>query len=135
MDSQRVEEAHPSYPFIIKQLSADEAKILATLNGREYDFVWTMPFDQSTNLFRPNERHVEQDRLPREGLTFPDNVPFYLDHLWQLGLAGVFQEGNQQPLHDAARTRQIAVRAYNKYKLTNSGERFVRACMTSTNGP
>jgi hypothetical protein len=132
MDSQRVDEAHPAYPIIIKQLSADEAKVLAKLNNNEYDFTWTMPYDRSTNLFQPRERRVERDTFPRDGLTFPDNVSFYFDHLWQLGLAGIFQEGNQQPLYDAAHTRQVGVRSFDKFRLTELGKRFVQACMTKT---
>jgi len=43
-------------------------------------------------------RKVEVDQLPRDDLSFPENVPFYFEHLNQLGLAGIFQVGNQEPL-------------------------------------
>jgi Abortive infection alpha len=43
MDQERVSEAHPAFPIIIKQLSSDEAVVLASLDGTEYDFVFTQP--------------------------------------------------------------------------------------------
>jgi hypothetical protein len=71
---------------------------------------------------------VKVDDLPRENLQYPQNVSFYFEHLSHLGLAGVFQEGNQQPLFDTPRTMQTGVRVFRKYRLTPFGERFLRAC-------
>ncbi len=129
MDSDRVDEAHPSYPLIIKQLAPDEAKILASLNGQQYDYVYTMPFDKTNNLFRPSEKVQEVDDLPRNNLRFPNNISFYFDHMHQLGLAGIYQEGNQIPLYDSPPTQQTGVRVFSKYRLTPFGVRFVRACV------
>jgi hypothetical protein len=94
MDHDRVHEAHPSYPIIIKQLSADEARILASLHGNTFDYVWTREFDDQQKVF-VGQNNVEVDKLPREGLAFPDNIQFYFEHLNQLGVAGIFQIGNQ----------------------------------------
>jgi hypothetical protein len=125
MNSDQLERAHPAFPTIIRQLSADEARMLATLNGAEFDFVHTMPFDRTTNLFGASL--VERDALPKEELVFPSKVPFYVNHLNQLGLAGIFQDGNQEPLFDSAR-QQNGVRVRAKYRLTDFGKAFVAAC-------
>jgi hypothetical protein len=126
MDSERVGEAHPAFPIIIKQLSSDEARILKSLSAAQYDFVYTSDYNRLTNLF--SGRKIQVDALPRDGLTFPENVGFYLDHLHQLGLAGIFQQGNQEPLRDAS-GNQNGVRVRSKYMLTDLGKRFVRACV------
>ena len=103
--------------------------ILKSLNNTEYDFVFTRDYDRTTNLFLAG-RNIEIDTLPRDGLTFPENVNFYFEHLDKLGLAGVFQDGNQKPMHRQSTPReQIGVRVRCKYRLTDFGQRFVIACM------
>jgi Abortive infection alpha len=130
MDSERVGEAHPAYPIIIKQLSPDEAIILAGLNGKTFDYVYTQDFDAGTNTFRP-PNPPEIDDLPKVNLNFANNTLFYFEHLDKLGLAGIFQTGNQEPLHDPSSRKQVGVRVRSEYRLTDFGRRFVQAC-TST---
>jgi hypothetical protein len=125
MDSERIGEAHPAFPIIIRQLSSDEARILKFLSTSQYDFVYTSDYNNITNLF--SGRKIETDALPRDELAFPDNVGFYMEHLHQLGLAGIFQHGNQVPLH--ADGKQTGIRVISKYRLTDLGQRFVRACL------
>jgi hypothetical protein len=136
MDSKRVNEAHPSYPMVIRQLSPDEAIILRVLEpDSQYELVYTEELIRSSTgpLFRPGT--VETDTFPRALLAFPDNLPFYMDHLNTLGLAGIFQEGNQEPLFDASSpSRQVAVRVRRKYRLTDFGHRFVQACVQKSSG-
>ena len=126
MDSDHSKDAHPAYPLLIKQLSSDEAKILTLLKSAQFDYVHTQDFDQQRNLF--SGHHVEVDDLPREGLIFPENVSFYMQHLDKLGLAGVYQAGNQEPLFLPGTRNQIGVRVRSKYLLTSFGQAFVRAC-------
>jgi Abortive infection alpha len=125
MNSVRLGEAHPAYPTIIRQLSSDEAWILSALKGQQYDHVYTRTFDQATNLFY-GPLIIEVDALPRDQLVFSDNVPFYMQHLDKLGLAGIFQVGNQEALFGAG--KQTGVRVRSTYRLTEFGEAFVRAC-------
>jgi hypothetical protein len=54
----------------------------------------------------------------------------YFSHLSKLNLARIFQEGNQEPLLDELRN-QTGVRVRSKYRLTDLGERFVRAHVTA----
>jgi hypothetical protein len=124
MDSQRLSEAHPAFPALIRQLSADEAKIVVSLKARHYDYVYTRNYDANARLFHGS--NVEVDDLPKTDLVFPNNVQLYMQHLDKLGLAGIFQEGNQEPLF-TERT-QTGVRVRSKYRLTEFGEQFVKAC-------
>jgi len=96
MDKNRLDEAHPAFPIIIRQLSSDEAKILKSLYDQTFDYVAVSNYDRQTNLFHHD--HIETDNLPRDDLSFAGNVPFYFQHLHQLGLAGIYQFGNQEPI-------------------------------------
>ena len=127
MDSDRVGEAHPAFPIIIRQLSSDEARILKMLSESQYDFIYTSDFNEATKLF--SGREIETDTLPLEKLAFPHNVSFYREHLHYLGLAGVFQHGNQVPLCTGG--RQTGVRVISKNRLTDLGRRFVHACTSA----
>jgi hypothetical protein len=52
----------------------------------------------------------------------------YLQHLNNLGLAGIFQDGNQQALFEGGAAQQTGVRVLSKYRLTEFGAAFVHAC-------
>jgi hypothetical protein len=125
MNSDRFGEAHPAYPMIIRQLSSDEAQILSALKIQQYDYVYTRTYNSTTNLFY-GPPAFEVDALPRDQLVFPDNVPLYMQHLDKLGLAGIFQVGNQETLVDGG--KQTGVRVRSTYRLTEFGEAFVRTC-------
>jgi len=88
----------------------------------------TRAYDRDKALFI-GPYHVEIDELPREGLIFPHNVDFYFDHLANMGLAGVFQEGNQEPLREdpSDPSKQTGTRIRSRYRLTDFGKRFVAA--------
>jgi hypothetical protein len=125
MDKDGIAHAHPAYPLIINQLSSDEAKLLVLLRDRTYRFVQTWRFEGG--LSHPDK--VEVDELPREVFTFPQNVQFYMEHLNQLGLAGIFEVPPQEPLFNPASGRlQSGSRAKYQYRLTQLGTRFVQAC-------
>ena len=127
VDENRADEAHPAYPHIIRQLSPDEAKILAMLKAKTYRYVYTRDYDTIRNLFvGPNK--VEVDELPRDGLVFPENVGFYMEHLDQLGLAGIYQEGNQEAIRDKGTSQQTGTKVNCLYQLKSFGHRFVQAC-------
>ena len=124
MDSHRANEAHPSFPHIIRQLSADEAKILERLNKTSFPFVYTKDWDPASKTF--SNQQIEQDGLPRTNLSFPDNIQFYFDHLNALGLAGIYEVRNQEPIIE--RGKQTGTRAFFEYQLSPLGQRFVSAC-------
>jgi abortive infection alpha-like protein len=121
MDRERVNEAHPAYPIIIKQLSSDEAKILSSLKSSNIGYYTTEFY---------GHRKAEFDRLPRDDLSFRENVSFYLDHLNQLGLAGIFQIASPEPLFGGDPRGQVGIRVRFECRLTSLGQRFVRACIS-----
>jgi hypothetical protein len=131
MDAERQGEAHPSYPIIIRQLSSDEAKILSQLRERGFEYVYTQELDHTTNLFHGHT--VEEDSFPRQGLSYPERVGFYFEHLDKLGLAGIYQHGNQAPITQGSgmQTIQIGTRVICRYRLTSLGQDFMRACSSS----
>ena len=126
MDRDKSNLAHPAFPLIVKQISSDEAKILKILSGAQYFIVYTSTFNPSTHLF--SERNIETDELPKNDLIFPQDIPFYMDHLYQLGIAGIFQDGNQTAIY-SEHGKQSGTRIISKYKLTEIGNRFVAACI------
>jgi Abortive infection alpha len=123
MDSQRVNEAHPAYPLLIRQLSSDEAILLKNLFRRPAQHIY---------IFRSREtpsRTVEVNEVSSiEGLTFPDNREFYLEHLMGLGLVnhGEFKEAEV-----VSREPEWAMRMFRHYQLSDVGEKFMTACMGS----
>ncbi len=124
MDKKRVEEAHPAYAHLIKQLSSDEARILLLLQHGDYDYIFTEDLNRETNLFV--NRQVEQDTLPRNDLDFPNNISFYMNHLDVLGLAKLLQLGHQEPIEFNG--VQTGTRVRCRYSLTKLGTAFVSAC-------
>jgi hypothetical protein len=99
--------------------------------------VYTLDFDNTKREFY-GHRKVEVDQFPRNDLSFPENVEFYIEHLNQLGLAGIFQVGNQEPLFgptpqfQGGSQIQVGIRSRCEYRLTDLGRRFVRACTPDT---
>lgn len=128
MDSRRASEAHPSFPYLIRQLSADEARLLRKLDGKAYLRQYTLDLDPRNQTFS-NEK-VEEDELPADGLDFPTSVRFYIEHLYSLGLAHVIQDGKQDPIYKGG--TQTGVRVRQKYELTPMGRKFVTACTASS---
>jgi hypothetical protein len=126
MDRERVNEAHPAYPIIIKQLSSDEAKILDSLKSSNFRYGYTEDFASKRKEFYTDE-------LPRSDLSFPENVRFYLEHLCQLGLAALFQVASPESLFGEPQIQggpqpQVGIRIRYECRLTDLGQRFVRAC-------
>ena len=127
-DKERVNEAHPSFPHLIKQLSADEALILKIIAEST----------RSQKPMRTTIRHklvdkrfyfetIENNDFPAGRLYFADNLQFYMEHLWALNLAGIFEYRNQETL--ATGGRQTGVREFREYRLTEIGTKFAAAVL------
>jgi hypothetical protein len=134
MDSERVDKAHPAYPFIVRQLSADEARVLEAIHMAEEPFEMIQLY-----AFKDGRSYagaIEKDNFPRDNLTFPDNVTFYMGHLQQLGIA-VLSDHRQDPIYDSAtpgKIQQTGVRVFFRYQLTDMGLRFLEACHSPSFG-
>jgi hypothetical protein len=127
MDSERVDKAHPAFPFIIRQLSADEAKVLEAMRNAVEPFEMVQLYQFKDNRFNPVA--LEKDNFPRDNLMFPDNLLFYTSHLDQLGLA-VRNDHRHDPLYsgEAGNQHQTGSRVFFRYELTDMGVRFLEAC-------
>lgn len=124
-DSERVSEAHPAYPHLIRQLSSDEAVVLRTLSkSKKLGRRQTATYHASTNRF-DNFVSLRED-FPDSQLRFPQNLSFYVDHLWNLGLAGLFK-ANEKPIY--ANGKQVGTDIEYEYRLTDLGERFIGAVL------
>jgi len=131
MDTERIEEAHPSYPWLIKQISSDEAVILLKLKDAEFEYVYTSSLERNTMRFTRDKTEV--DEFPREILQFPQSLSFYMNHLSNLGLAGIYDYKNQEPICEMidGGNVQTGTKVFCKYRLTDVGQRFMHACTDS----
>jgi hypothetical protein len=83
MHSDRLNDAHPAIPLVIKQLSSDEANILKSITSSPTLFQITMRFDFRGGLAFNS---VEQNEIPTSGLVFPLNADMYRERLERLGI-------------------------------------------------
>ena len=127
MDSRRVNKAHPAYPIIIRQLSADEAHVLNRMlerhrSGRKaYLLIERYTTDDSGEMYLGGNL-VELDEFPRQGLMFPHNLGFYMSHLNQLGLAALSTRKDNRS--DNAPPHRLV----REYALRVFGFNFMEAC-------
>jgi len=124
IDSERIEEAHPSFIHIISQLSRDEAIILVELKKNDFDIVDTLDLDHENDRFV--NLKIEKTTVPKDKLFFPDQVNMYYSHLESLSLV-LWPVFKQDPILDG--DRQIGIRRYSKMNLTDFGKFFVNACV------
>jgi hypothetical protein len=128
MNDARLNDAHPAFPQIIKQISADEAIVLRKLADGAFSQVAHAEIDRVRNLFLAPV--IESDAIPRDGLRFPDNARLYIEHLHQLGLV----EFNVTRSPEATMTggQQTGSRTFGEHQLSRWGQQFVRACTSKT---
>ena len=124
IDSERIEEAHPSFIHIITQLSHDEAIILFELKKHDFDIVDTLDLDHEKHRFV--NLKIETTTIPKDLLLFPTKVNMYCSHLESLSLV-LWPVVKQEPIKDG--DRQIGIRRYSKIHLTEFGKFFVKACV------
>ena len=127
IDRERVSEAHPAFSGIITNLSPDEALILYYLKKRRYALRQAAALDPQTRLF--SQRKTVESEFPTHTLAFPNYLFLYLDHLHSLNLAGVWQQGHQEPVYEGEPKQQVGVIINNIVALTPFGELFVKACV------
>lgn len=128
MDIEVVHLAHPAFPQIIRQLSPDEAQILNGIfqfqeKGAPAKRQIAMDLSYQPTKAWKNIR-TEVDELSRTNLRFPDNFDFYFQHLYSMGLAGVYKIGDE--VIKEGKT-QVGSRIFEEYRLTDFGLSFMRA--------
>ncbi|CAH0339411.1 Abi-alpha family protein [Rhizobium sp. CECT 9324] len=145
MDKSRVQNAHPAFSQIVRQLSQDEATLLNSMwqllkeESRSYRQQFTQAFDGKTATFSNAE--MELDEVPRHILVFPENVEFYGQHLHALGITAFFDSAKQEPLWDDGTTgndvidygrAQTGVRVFKELRFTDVGRKFMAAVSPPT---
>jgi hypothetical protein len=124
----QLNDAHPAFPQIIKQISADEAILLSKLADGAFSQVAHAEIDRARNLFRAAV--IEREDIPRDGLRFPDNARLYVEHLHQLGL--VEFSTTRSPEATMTGAQQTGSRTFGEHQLSRWGQQFVRACTSKT---
>jgi hypothetical protein len=124
MNTAQLNDAHPAFPQIIKQISADEAILLKKLADGAFSQVAHSEMDRARNLFKPSV--IESDAIPRQGLMFPENARLYIEHLNQLGLVEFSVTKSPQATMTAG--QQTGSRTFGEHQLSRWGRQFVRAC-------
>lgn len=122
MNSQKVEEAHPSYPILIKQLSPDEALFLTLIKEKQYKYIYTFSLNTKG-------RETELDEFPKDKLRFKENFDFYFARLHNLGLVDRYEYKTQETVkEEKSHVTDSKGRVFRMYSLTGLGKRFMQAC-------
>ena len=127
MDADNLGDAHPAFPHLIRQLSMDEAriiKLIAESRRRQTLFQRIVVYRFEGN--RSHFERKEREDFPTSDLIYPQRLEFYIDHLWSLGLAGVF-ETKQEPVLEG--NAQIGSRQFLEYRLTDLGDLLAKASL------
>jgi hypothetical protein len=81
-DSERVSEAHPAYPFLIKQLATDEAMMIIQCSHERVQLFGHQRYDRDRKYLFP----LELREHGFKSLRSTKNVHMYIGHLRQMGL-------------------------------------------------
>ena len=111
----------------LAQLRPDEGLILFHLKKKSYTYRQHAEFDHQKKTFCP--RTLIENEFPVSDLVFPQNFEMYMDHLHHLDLAGVWQNGNQEPTYAVQPGVQTGVNINSVIRLQSFGNLFARACV------
>jgi hypothetical protein len=125
MDSERVNDAHPSFPLVVRQLSSDEARLLNAIYLAPKPLRLVQTFRLAGGLSMSDATEIDE-LASTSGLIFPQNVPIYREHLERLGLLRYSVERPMEPIK--AGNVQTGGRNFLEYRLTGFGNQFMRAC-------
>ena len=125
MHSDRIKDAHPAIPLVIRQLSGDEAHILRAIASAPKYFELVLRFELRGSLAISS---VEKNEIPVEGLVFPQNAEMYRDRLERLGLIRYDTLKPTQAIVEGG--QQTGGRNFIIVKFTEFGATFMRACGT-----
>jgi len=128
IDKEGIESVHPSFVYIISQLSRDEALILFKLTERDFKIIDTLELNVKDNRFE--NLKIEESQIPKDELFVPSKIDFYNSHLESLNLIQWPVE-KQEPIIGENKA-QIGVRRFSKIHLTEFGRLFVSACIPTS---
>lgn len=134
MDQKRIHNAHPAFSQIIKQLSADEAALLNAMwqlwerEGRSFRQQFTQDYDRTSHRFSNSKTEI--DEIPGEGLIFPENIEFYGQHLYALGITAFYDSAHQEAIFSTGKDGnkiQTGTRIFKELRFTDVGKKFMIA--------
>jgi hypothetical protein len=141
MDREKVDQAHPAFVAIIKQLSSDEAILLNALLGGPRRFNYRLPYDHKAQRF--GQSITEFDDRPMSLLRSAKSFDLYMAHLFNLGLAAYYDWQEQKPEFEStvaqqidgriiqAQRVQVGVKVFKELKLTDWGTVLMDACRSA----
>jgi hypothetical protein len=125
VDETGIGKVHPSFSYIISQLSRDEAIIIYRLKESSFEVVDVMDLNEQENRFE--NRKIEQSNLPMVDLYLPDKIDLYYSHLESLNLV-LWLVDKQDPINDDA-GKQLGIRRWSTMHLTEFGRLFADICI------
>lgn len=123
MDSERLKDAHPAFPLLIRQLSTDEAQILNFIAKSQALLKMVQIFYFRDGLAIAS---TEYNELGLTQLHFLENLSMYTNRLEKLGLIRFDTEKPMEPIQSEG--RQTGGRNFFVCKFTDYGAAFMRAC-------
>ena len=120
IDQDQLHKVHPSFGYIIAQLSRDEAWMLLKLRDRTFEIVDTLDFNRPTNRF--SNRVIEKSSLPTSELHAASRAELNYSHLVSLSLVSWIVD-RQEPIEIAG--FQTGLRRFSTIRLTDFGRLFV----------
>ena len=127
IDSERASEVHPAFATIISQISPDEALIIYELHQRTFIRRSYSPYNAQEDTF--GSETLISNEFPVNKLIFPQNYLVYLEHLHSLNIAGIWEQGNQEPVYGEDQGQQVGVNITSRAQLTKFGRLFARVCV------
>lgn len=125
VDAESIAAVHPSFAYLISQLSRDEAIILYRLRSVEFKIVDVLDLNAREGRFE--NRKVEESTIPMSELVLPDQLGLSYSHLYFLSLVEWPVHKQDPILNDQG--HQTGIRRYSTMRLTEFGKLFVSACV------
>jgi len=126
VDCRKVKLAHPSFAHILRQLSRDEALILAKLQNNNFEYEVTRELVNR----RFTNKKVIHSTLPIQELHNPDSFDIYDTHLRSLSLIS-WKTKKEDPIRDSSGI-QTGIHELYEITLTSFGSLFMDACTRLT---
>ena len=131
-DRQRVNDAHPAFAPLIRQLSTDEAIILKLIYDKylEHDY-YKLHFTEDLTRNLLENRQIEVNELPSGDLATPEKISVYLEHLDKLGLMSIRGYKSPEAIRPPHSIEQTGLRTFTHFELTEFGLEFMKAVRPS----
>lgn len=133
MDSERAENAHPSFVEILKQISPDEAKLLSYIPGLpRYPDICSVRVQSSWAWGQLVYSEVEKDFIAicnEANLNHSNLSRSYLDNLRRLLILEFRQEVSGKIIEERQLNKEIETNYIEYISITQYGQQFIAACV------